>query len=224
VNTITENKKIDLIALALAVVALILAIIGMVAIPGPEGPVGLEGPQGPQGLKGDTGDAGPQGDQGLVGPQGAEGLQGPQGVQGIPGSGSKIFTNSSDDVANFTTSCDQIGELQVTLPNGVNSSSYVWVTATVVITIDHTSGTDDMIEMYISDSITCDNYDGNFTHQVPAGPSSGIHYFTFTFQRAFYYTSDIVTPVTFYVTGLISSGAMGGDQFLSGNIVAIYFE
>ncbi len=214
----------DLIALSVAVVALILAVIGMVAIPGPAGPAGLVGPQGPQGLKGDTGDAGPQGDQGLAGPQGAQGLQGPQGVQGIPGTGSEIFTNSSLNVSDLPTSCDQIGGLHVTLPNGVESDSYVWVTASVVVRINHASGSDDLVEMYISDTVACDDYPGNMTHWMASGPSSGIHYYTYTFQRVFYYTSDILTPVNFYVNGMISIGADDGDEFHTGNIVAIYFK
>jgi hypothetical protein len=231
-----ENKKIDMIALILAVVALILAVISMAVIPGPEGPAGPEGPQGQQGLKGDTGDTGPQGDQGSTGPQGAQGaqgaqgpqglqgLQGSQGIQGIPGTGSQIFTNYSVNVSALPTSCGQIGGLQVTLPSGVESGSYVWVTATVVVKIDHASGSDDLIEMYISDAVTCDDYPGNMTHLLPGGPASGVHYYTYTFQRVFYYSSAITAPVDFYVTGMLSLGVLGGDEFHSGNIVAIYFK
>jgi hypothetical protein len=218
---IMENNKMSLIAILLAVGALILAVIGMVAIPGPQGPAGPEGAQGPQGLKGDTGDAGPQGDIGLTGPQGN---QGPQGLQGIPGTGSKIYSNYSVNVSNLPTSCDQIGGLHVTLPTGVESGSYVWVSATVNVKIDHASGSDDLIEMYISDSVACDDYPGNFTHLIPGGPSSGIHFFTYTFQRVFFYSSAITTPVNFYVTGMLSIGTLGGDEFHSGNIVAIYFK
>jgi hypothetical protein len=218
---IMESNKMNLIAILLAVVALILAIIGMVAIPGP---------QGPQGLKGDTGATGAQGDPGLTGAQGdpgPQGDQGPQGLQGIPGldgSGSKIFSNYSTNVSDLPTSCGQIGGLHVTLPDGVEANSYVWVTVTVNVRIDHASGSDDLVEMYISDSVACDDYPGNFTHLVPGGPSSGIHYFTYTFQRVFYYSSAIGTPVNFYVTGLLSLGTLGGDEFHSGNIVAIYFK
>lgn len=61
-------------ALVIAVIALALALIGMVAFPGPTGPEGPEGAEGPEGPEGPEGDEGPQGPQGPQGPAGTNGI------------------------------------------------------------------------------------------------------------------------------------------------------
>lgn len=71
------------IALILAVVALVIAAIGMVAVPGPTGPAGAKGDTGAEGLEGDTGPRGYTGPQGPAGLQGAQGLAGADGANGI---------------------------------------------------------------------------------------------------------------------------------------------
>ncbi len=58
-------------ALVVAVIALALALVGMVAFPGPEGAEGALGPEGPEGPTGDDGD------------DGSDGAQGPTGANGI---------------------------------------------------------------------------------------------------------------------------------------------
>ncbi|MCJ2556333.1 MAG: collagen-like protein [Candidatus Thermoplasmatota archaeon] len=60
--------------LVIAVIALALALIGMVAFPGPAGTVGAPGQEGEQG---------PQGPQGSVGLQGPDGTNGVDGADGI---------------------------------------------------------------------------------------------------------------------------------------------
>ncbi len=68
--------------LVIAVIALALALVGMVAFPGP---VGEEGPQGEIGPQGLTGDDGNDGAQGPTGPQGLSGADGADGVDGVNG-------------------------------------------------------------------------------------------------------------------------------------------
>ena len=68
--------------LVIAVIALALALIGMVAFPGPAGTVGAPGSAGPQG---EQGPLGPQGNDGLQGPDGADGYDGADGVDGADG-------------------------------------------------------------------------------------------------------------------------------------------
>lgn len=62
--------------LVIAVIALALALVGMVAFPGPVGEEGLQGEIGPQGPTGDDGDDGSDGAQGPTGPQGLSGANG----------------------------------------------------------------------------------------------------------------------------------------------------
>lgn len=65
-----------------AVIALILAIVLPIAIPGPQG---IQGVQGPIGLTGETGATGAQGIQGIQGIPGINGSQGEKGDTGEMG-------------------------------------------------------------------------------------------------------------------------------------------
>ena len=71
--------------LVIAVIALALALIGMVAFPGPVGEEGLQGEAGAQGPTGDDGDDGSDGAQGPTGPQGPSGADGVDGANGMDG-------------------------------------------------------------------------------------------------------------------------------------------
>ncbi|MCJ2564404.1 MAG: collagen-like protein [Candidatus Thermoplasmatota archaeon] len=66
--------------LVIAVIALALALVGMVAFPGP---AGEEGPQGEIGPQGPTGDDGDDGSDGAQGPTGSQGLSGADGADGV---------------------------------------------------------------------------------------------------------------------------------------------
>ena len=101
-------RKADLSkpSLVIAVIALALALIGMVALPGPVGPEGPEGVEGPEGPKGDDG---PRGDTGPQGPQGADGPQGP------PGPGSLVFNASRWDIV-VMSGCTNYIQINVTVP------------------------------------------------------------------------------------------------------------
>ncbi len=69
----TSGTDVSKPGLVIAVIALALALVGMVAFPGPTGPEGSEGP---------TGDIGAQGP---IGPQGASGTNGANGTDGDDG-------------------------------------------------------------------------------------------------------------------------------------------
>ena len=69
--------------LVIAVIALALALIGMVAFPGPVGEEGLQGEQGPEGAEGPEGHEGPTGAAGATGPQGPPGTDGIDGIDGV---------------------------------------------------------------------------------------------------------------------------------------------
>jgi hypothetical protein len=64
------------------VIALVIALIGVVMFPGPAGD---EGPEGPEGAQGDDGDDGNDGQDGDPGPQGLQGLPGSNGANGSDG-------------------------------------------------------------------------------------------------------------------------------------------
>ena len=70
----TSRTDVSKPGLVIAVIALALALIGMVAFPGPTGPEGAEG------LTGDTGAQGPTGPQGPLGTDGADGSDGADGI------------------------------------------------------------------------------------------------------------------------------------------------
>ena len=71
--------------LVIAVIALALALVGMVAFPGPAGDDGPQGVIGPEGPTGDDGDDGSDGAQGATGPQGLSGADGADGADGVNG-------------------------------------------------------------------------------------------------------------------------------------------
>lgn len=137
-------------ALVIAVIALALALIGMVAFPGPTGSEGPEGPAGADGADGDDGDDGADGANGADGIAcwdlngngvgdpaedingdlvvdvndctGPEGPQGPQGPQGPPG-------GNGTDGANGTACWDLNGNGIGDLPDeDINGDSVVNVT------------------------------------------------------------------------------------------------
>ena len=81
----TSRTDVSKPGLVIAVIALALALIGMVAFPGPVGDDGAQGEIGPQGLTGDDGDEGNDGAQGPAGPQGLSGVNGTDGVDGVNG-------------------------------------------------------------------------------------------------------------------------------------------
>lgn len=88
------ENGLGMIAFILAIVAIIIAGIGIIGIQGPkgiQGETGLQGIQGepgiqgPQGEKGDQGEKGETGDTGPIGPRGYRGPRGYTGPQGEPG-------------------------------------------------------------------------------------------------------------------------------------------
>lgn len=65
---------------------IVMALVDLGNVIGPQGPQGVQGetgPQGPTGATGATGATGPEGPQGPTGATGATGPQGPQGPAGI---------------------------------------------------------------------------------------------------------------------------------------------
>jgi hypothetical protein len=79
--------KIENIAVAIAIAAIIIAAAGLVlpGVPGQAGQTGPQGAQGPPGPAGETGSTGSIGPQGPAGPQGAQGPPGPAGPAGAVG-------------------------------------------------------------------------------------------------------------------------------------------
>lgn len=124
-----------------SIVALIVAISGLIIVvknKGVPGPEGTRGPQGFQGPKGTTGDRGPQGyvgpqgfqgPKGEEGPQGLKGLEGPQGYQGPQGPAGKIegegiIKMSGKEIVEELSKLDKI-----TLPNTSISCKDFFVTS-----------------------------------------------------------------------------------------------
>ncbi|MEE9488900.1 MAG: hypothetical protein V3V91_00485 [Thermoplasmata archaeon] len=82
--------------LVIAVIALTLALIGMVAFPGPAGTVGAPGSEGPQGPQGNDG---PQGPGGTDGADGADGTNGADGTDGADGADGTNGADGADGIA-----------------------------------------------------------------------------------------------------------------------------
>jgi len=147
-------------ALVIAVIALALALIGMVAFPGP---VGDDGPQG---------EAGPQGP---TGEDGSDGAQGPEGPQGPPGEtinhSAMMFGTASPKectgtyITNVMVRAANLGD-QVALD--VIASVYVAeTTAGDSATADWTLGdvnahVQGYFEVEVTSSFTCSSVDGSW--------------------------------------------------------------
>lgn len=96
-----DMEKASIVAVILAVVALMIAVIG-IAVPGPQGEQGIAGERGLLGEQGPRGDDGTDGPQGEQGPQGLPGDEGPQGPQGEEGPSPLIIRFSFDLEVFFT--------------------------------------------------------------------------------------------------------------------------
>lgn len=192
-------------ALVLAVVALALALIGMVAFPGPTGADGAPGEEGPEG---------PEGPQGNTGPQG------PQGPQGPPGPPALMVSASETANVDLNATCTNYPGTEVTVD--VPSDGVVVINSLVGLRIDHVNGVKDeyWIGISLSDSI-CANEPWFWSDAVPgADPTDNFMYKTAYVQRIEPVTAG---TYTFYVNGYMPVGGGNDDMFRWGNTVAVFY-
>lgn len=214
---------------------------------GPQGPQGLTGPQGLQGLQGLQG---PQGAWGTNGTNGVDGIPcwdlnengvgdlpdeditgdgevnvadctgatGPQGPMGPSGNGT-VMAWTVTSMNTQVTNCTQLLGFTVTID--VPSDGHVVVTSTMVIYMEHTVGTADMMVILISpvpwdctlgvwnayaavsQQQPTDTYVETLTARTVAQVPAGTH--------------------TFYVAAAMFFGPGPGDEVISGDIVAVFY-
>ncbi|MFQ5885403.1 MAG: hypothetical protein ACE5IO_09935, partial [Thermoplasmata archaeon] len=123
-----------------------------------------------------------------------------------------------------TTSCAQVSDLSVTMPEDVGPGSTIVVTVTVGTGIYHTSGECDFLELFISRfPDNCDQYPGYFMTNVATNLPTSYYYSTSTIQRAFYYDVGFTGGEAFYVNAKMSMGCDSSDHLMTGNTVAVYY-
>lgn len=193
--------------LVIAVIALALALIGIVAFPGPAG------------VDGEAGEIGPQGEQGDDGSTGDTGLT---GAQGPPGPSAITATSSVTTNADILAPCSNYPGAEVTID--VPSSGIIVVTSMVGIKIDHVSGTADewWLSLSLSDSV-CSGEPWMWAGRVSEGlPTYDFIYRTGHIQR---YEPVSAGTYTFYVNGYmgLGGGAAGTDMFRWANTVAVFY-
>lgn len=208
------------LARALSVVAVLLAVVALAinfVIPGPTGAQGI---QGVKGDKGDTGDRGLTGLTGTQGPQGPQGLQGNPGPQGPRGNGTIMESNSVNPGMTVPGACTAVTGLNVTI--AVTGPGTVMVQASVMISIAHTTGTIDEVDMTLAaapDSCTIDSW-STFVYVSGAQPS-GTYWPQVIMQKPFSVTT--AGNYTYFVNAAGFFGAGAGDTIRYSSIVAVFY-
>jgi len=111
-------------------------------------------------------------------------------------------------------------EVSITVPG----AGTVEVSATVGVGISHVTGVSDFADIVLATSTT-DCTVNNYTAFVSVPytlPTDPYHYTTVPLLRPF--SVDAAGTLTFYVNGIMSSGADSGDRFDSASIVAVYYS
>ena len=136
-------------------------------------------------------------------------------------SGTKMAQASVGGPHGIAGTCTHYPNAHVTIV--VPGPGTVVVSATVGIGINHTFGVNDFAQIVVAESST-ECAVNNFTAfvSVPATlPTDPFHYSTVPLLRPF--------PVagagshTFFVNGIVTSGASDGDRFDSASLVAVYY-
>jgi len=207
------GKGLAAAALALACVGIALAVVGMVAFPGPTGAAG------PKGDTGQQGPLGPTGLQGLQGNNGATGSQGPQGPQGPPGPGTLMNSSSRFTTMTFTTCGNYTGsELSITVPG----PGTIVVSAYVMFRIVHTTGSPtDVAQAVIN--VTANNCPNNaytsFENVLAAEPSGSFIKNTFV-QLPTHVTAS--GTYTFYLNAAQWTGS-GAVTIERATMIAVFY-
>jgi len=191
-----RENIVSAVSLTLGVVALIVALIGVIVNPGaagPAGPVGADGQQGPQGNEGPT---------------------------GPPGTGSILATNVSRETTTIQTICTHYAKAEVTIT--VPSQGTIVVSTVVQIYIDHTYGTtDSWYVVHGLSAVDCGTWSQAAVGSVPANVDSE----GFLRESVFVQTTFDVSAGTFtyYVNGYMISGQSANDWFWFSNSVAVFY-
>jgi hypothetical protein len=179
---------------------------------GAMGPTGSSGANGAPGAMGATGPAGATGAMGSAGTNGAAGPTGANGATGATGAASSglIITSTSNGTTYLTTTCQNYsgGTVTITVPQ----SGTIVVEANTWLILDHTTGTEDQLQLDIGTSATDvgDVYNTVYWSIPAAMPTFASIYQTFTVRRAFPVTAG---TYTYYLNGYMPSGASGNDKF-----------
>jgi hypothetical protein len=163
-----------------------------------------------------AGPTGPTGTAGTDGTQGAQGVQGPPGPAG-PGA---VFTTSAWRFggAEINTTCASMTEIllnfNVTLPGTV------FVTATLVITLTHTSGNQAAAALTVSDSNTTCPGTPSYALVTSSAPT-GTYYTDVAVEGLF--TVPSAGTYSYYITGYDYSSGGDTTSFGWANAVGAYY-
>lgn len=207
------GKGLAAAALALACVGIAIAVVGMVAFPGPTGATGPKGDTGQQGQTGPTGTQGQQGNNGAQGPQGIQGPQGPPGPGTLMNSSSRFTTMTFTTCGNYTGS-----ELSITVPG----PGTIVVTGYVMFRIIHTTGSGvDTAQAVINN--TANNCPNNawtsFENVLAAEPSGSIIKNTFVQLPSYVPAAG---TYTFYLNAARWSGT-GSVTIERATMIAVFY-
>ena len=125
----------------------------------------------------------------------------------------QVYQAVSSQTTIIQSSCTQVPELSVTIPEGVKAGSSVVVAATIQLGVRHMESQSDSVNLHISmTKDSCDDHPGYYIWTLPAPlPTWSKYYTTTTFRRVFHFDTDVEGPVTFYVNGYMQEG--GDNQF-----------
>jgi hypothetical protein len=230
--TTTQPPSADWLLIAQAGATGAAGAQGPAGAAGPQGPAGATGAQGPQGAagaqgpQGVAGAQGPQGVAGPAGPQGAAGATGAAGAVGPAGPGNTIaYVQSNSSVSpTIGTSCTNFTNVQVTV--NVTAGHVVEIVGTAWVRLGHTSGTKDegylVVGMTPTDCSGVTNPNNGF-FAAPfsvsaAATTDGATNVTVPFRQLF--SATTTGSLTFYLNGIMTSGADPGDRFWFGNMAA----
>lgn len=157
---------------------------------------------------------------GPTGPAGTNGANGATGPQGPAGPGSLVATNSTRKIVAIESSCTNYETANLTI--AVPRAGRIVVSATVMLAIDHTAGTQDNAYTMISnDTTTCAINPSMAIFLVPDTLATGSYWGTVPMLKN--YTIPAAGSYTFYVNGRMFSGQSAGDDFFFGYMAAVFY-
>jgi hypothetical protein len=236
-------------ALVIAVIALALALIGMVAFPGPTGADGPQGLAGADGADGDDGDDGDDGADGADGADGTDGLAcwdlngngtgdipdedingdsvvdvndctGPQGPPGPPGPGSIIAYAERVETVPIA-GCLNYLSVTITVPQ----AGSIALMSSAHVWIDHTMGTSDLWSYMVRETPTdCGLSFLDPTASLAEIPTAYPTDSSINTASALtnMYTVAAAGTYTYYLNTEMSEGEDANDTMVNASIIAIF--
>ncbi len=139
------------------------------------------------------------------------------GTEGPAGAGTVIGDSATTAGTAIGASCTNLLAVSIDVP----TSGTVVVQTQAWVTIEHTSGTRDLVNLLTSESsASCGIGAYGSAVDVPAGEPTATAFFAVSLQRPFAVTAG---TYTFYFNGIMNLGQSANDALNSANMIAVFY-